>query len=153
MKTFKITKHLTIVCEAQNTRYGFRHLANLLRDGYEIGSAKCCYYNRTWEAFEYQSVIQALQRKAAGRLSTYEARKFTAVCKNGDRKPAREFNAVKLAAAFGAIISPDQKARNDFQKRILEAGLSGKGLEFPEDWDQLSEDEKSRRLNGAIAQL
>ena len=37
--------------------------------------------------------------------------------------------------------------------KMLKAGLGNKGLEMPEDWDSLSEDEKERRLNGAIGNL
>lgn len=152
MKTFKITKHLQAVCESQNTRYGFRHIANLLRDGYEIGSAKCCYYNRTWESFEYQSVLEQLQKRAIS-LTKYEAKKFETVCKNGDKRPDPIVNSIKMMTAIGTLLAPDQKARNDWNKRILAAGLGNKGLSFPDDWDQLSEDEKTRRLDGAIALL
>ena len=57
MKMFKMNKQFTIVCEWENTRYGFRHMATLLNHGREIETAKACYYNRTWECYEYQSVI------------------------------------------------------------------------------------------------
>lgn len=80
MNSFKITNHLTAVCESEKTRYGFRHVAHLLRDGYEIGDAKCCYYNRTWESFQFQSVLERLLEKTQPRLSDYENRKFKLVC-------------------------------------------------------------------------
>jgi len=41
----------------QNTRYGFRHIAVLHKNGFEKARAKTCYYNRTWERFEFESVI------------------------------------------------------------------------------------------------
>lgn len=47
-------------CCAQNTSYGFRHLCfyqNRL-------ISKACYYNRTWESFEYETVL----RKAINKL-------------------------------------------------------------------------------------
>ena len=36
------------------------------------------------------------------------------------------------------------------KKRMLKAGL-GEGLDFPEDWNTLSEDEKEIRLNKVVA--
>jgi len=50
-----------IICESQNTKYGFRHIATLFKNNFEIGFEKCCYYNRTWESFEFESVIYKLR--------------------------------------------------------------------------------------------
>lgn len=61
---FKVNDHIEIVCEWVNTRYGFRHDARLFINGREHGNkAKCCYYNRTWEKFEYETVIHLLLEK------------------------------------------------------------------------------------------
>ena len=57
MRIFKITKNIEVICESQNTRSGFRHLATLMIDGREHQKAKCTYLNRTWEAYEFQSVL------------------------------------------------------------------------------------------------
>jgi hypothetical protein len=48
------------VCRSEGTRSGFRHLASLFRDGSEIASTKICYINRTWEAYQFASVLQNL---------------------------------------------------------------------------------------------
>lgn len=56
-------------------------------------------------------------------------------------------------AAMGSIFCEDKKGANDWKKRMLKAGLDGRGLIMPEDWDQLTEDEKERRLDGAINAL
>ena len=51
-------------CTFEGTRYGFRHLCILiyydLNDDLIDGSAhdKCCYYNRTWESYEYRTVMR-----------------------------------------------------------------------------------------------
>jgi hypothetical protein len=37
--------------------------------------------------------------------------------------------------------------------RMLKAGLENQGLMIPDDWGLLSEDEKQRRLNGAITAI
>lgn len=50
-------------CTSERTRYGFRHLCVLiyydLNDDIIDGSAhdKCCYYNRTWESYQYRTVM------------------------------------------------------------------------------------------------
>jgi len=60
MRIFNLNKVYNIVCNSESTRYGFRHLATLHKSGYEVGKAKACYYNRTWEVFEFESVILEL---------------------------------------------------------------------------------------------
>jgi len=58
-----------------------------------------------------------------------------------------------MVAKMGAILAPDQKSKNDFQTRILKAGLENRGLIMPDNWDELSEDEKEKRLDGAIGAI
>ena len=60
MRTFKINSKFSIICTSEGTRYGFRHLATLTVNGYGRDKAKACYYNRTWERFEFESVISSL---------------------------------------------------------------------------------------------
>jgi hypothetical protein len=57
MRIFNLNNEYSIVCNWQNTRYGFRHLATLHKNGFEIAKAKTCYYNRTWERFEYETTL------------------------------------------------------------------------------------------------
>ena len=53
-----------------------------------------------------------------------------------------------MVAMFGELLCDNQKEKNDWKKRMLDAtGL----LDFPEDWDDLSEDEKQKRLDNVIA--
>lgn len=61
--------------------------------------------------------------------------------------------SVAMVAAFGAILCPDKKSKNDWQARMLEAGLGNRGLTMPADWDSLSEDEKERRLEKVLGVL
>ena len=63
MEKFKLNNEYQIICESQSTRYGFRHVAILLKNGYEVDKTKICYYNRTWESFEYECVIRKLINK------------------------------------------------------------------------------------------
>ena len=52
---------------------------------------------------------------------------------------------VGLASAmFGILSENDKEAKVKFQKRFYE---KVPGLHFPDDWDQLSTEEKEKRLN------
>jgi len=58
MRIFNLDKQYNIVCNWENTRYGFRHIAVLHKNGFEISRGKICYYNRTWERYEFESVLK-----------------------------------------------------------------------------------------------
>src|SRR3990167_1295649 len=60
---------------------------------------------------------------------------------------------VAMVMAMGNIFGKNQKEKNDWKARMLKAGLDGRGLIMPDEWDTLSEDQKETRLNGAIEQL
>lgn len=154
MQTFTINKHLEVICESINTRYGFKHLAILFRDGEEIGSAKCCYYNRTWERYQYENVLEKLAHK--NNLTKKENQLFKLKIKNQfrDEDPAiKNLKTIGMVAGLGELFGQTQKEKNDWKERMLRAGLEGKGLDMPADWDSLDEDTKEARLNGAINQL
>jgi len=73
MRIFNLNKNYNIVCNSESTRYGFRHLATLHKAGIQIARAKKCYYNRTWEKFQFESVIiDIIKSNFTGR----EAEKF-----------------------------------------------------------------------------
>ena len=56
--------------------------------------------------------------------------------------------SASMVAMFGELLCDNQKEKNDWKKRMLDAtGL----LDFPEDWDELSEEEKQKRLDNVIA--
>jgi len=60
MKSIQLNKDYLIVLDWKNRRSGFKHEATLLKNGYAMEFAKALYCNRTWECFEYQSVILSL---------------------------------------------------------------------------------------------
>ena len=60
MRIFNLNKVYNVVCNSESTRYGFRHIATLHKNGFEIARAKICYYNRTWESFEYESILKKI---------------------------------------------------------------------------------------------
>ena len=82
MRTFQISKNIEIVCRSEGTRYGFRHLATLLYNGYERGTSKICYYNRTWERYEFESVLEKVAEDHKKLLDEKEYKKVVKSIKN-----------------------------------------------------------------------
>jgi hypothetical protein len=56
-KIFELDKNFSVICAFKNTRSGFKHEADLLRNGASVYKTKICYLNRTWESFEYESIL------------------------------------------------------------------------------------------------
>ncbi len=81
MKIFKLSKTHSIVARHENTRSGFRHLATLMSNGREICDAKATYLNRTWEVYEFQSVLYEVIEKCNS-LTDAEKKRFTAQIKS-----------------------------------------------------------------------
>ena len=158
MKIFKINDSTEIVCESQKTRYGFRHLATLLINGIEQEKNKCCYYNRTWECYEFQSVLYSVVAKAfKNKILSEQDKKFCdEFIKEG--KQAREeinskFNTIGMIAGLGEVFCNSKKEKNEWKTRMLKAGLEKDGLSIPDDWDRLDENTKEARLNAVISEL
>jgi hypothetical protein len=79
--------------------------------------------------------------------------------KNGTKKEAKEekkdeskglFNSLAMVAKMGEMLCEDKKEKNDWKLKMFRAGLEGRGLSVPDDWETLSEDEKEIRLNKII---
>lgn len=51
-------KKVVFVNRSENTNYGFRHISEMFIDGINISQGTRQYYNRTWERYEYQSVMK-----------------------------------------------------------------------------------------------
>lgn len=68
MRLFQYGK-ITVHCKSESTRYGFRHIADLFINGCFANSKKACYYNRTWESYEFESVLVSVV-KTCSRLTT-----------------------------------------------------------------------------------
>ncbi len=147
MKIFKINKRIEIVCTSEKTRSGFRHLATLFVDGVETTKGKCTYQNRTWESYEFQSVLFEVINKSD--LSEKDER----FCKDYIEKYRENDSMMRTTigiARLGDLFCESKEDKNKWKKRMLNAGLKNSGLSFPEDWDELSEDEKETRLNKSM---
>ena len=152
MKLFQINKNIAIVCNWHNTRNGFKHTATLLYDGQERDEVKICYLNRTWERFEFESVLEKLVEET-GSLTDKEKKLASKYIKNYGHEPDPTLKNVAMVASLGEIFGKTKEEKNDWKTRMLKAGLGNRGLIMPDDWDELSEDEKEKRLNGALEQL
>lgn len=151
MRIFKITKEIEIVCNSISTSYGFKHLATLFRDGSEIQDGKCTYQNRTWERYEFQSVLNDVVRKAfKNKLISEEEKKACDEFIEGDQTDWSDFKAVSMVAKLGEVLCDNQKDKNDWKERMIKAGFENKGLIMPDDWNELDEDTKQKRLNGVL---
>ena len=51
-------KEIEFRCYTTDTRCGFCHTAHYVGWDYDITDTKVSYYNRTWERFEYESVLK-----------------------------------------------------------------------------------------------
>jgi len=88
----------------------------------------------------------------------YVAREYGLTIEKRDRKEepeetGGELKTIKMVMTMGNIFGKDQKEKNDWKARMLKAGLENKGLIMPNDWNQLPEPEKEKRLNKVIANL
>jgi lysyl-tRNA synthetase class II len=157
MKTFKVNQNYQIGCEYQKTRNGFKHVAKLFRTGLSgtttnISETKVCYLNRTWESFEYETVIEKLLQINSDLFSKQTITKFLKRQKGEYKKQFQDnCKTISAIAQIGNLLCNDQKEKNDWKKRMLLAGLPD--LNIPEDWDLLSENDKENRLNMVIAEL
>lgn len=148
MRKFKVTKRIEVVCESKSTRNGFKHEATLLLDGQSQDSVKINYLNRTWERFEFQSVMEKLSDKTS-HLSTDEKKVFTKFLEK-DQTDWSGFNTVSAVAKLGDVFCENKKDSNDWKARMIKAGLGHQGLTIPDDWDTLDEDTKEKRLDAVI---
>jgi hypothetical protein len=148
-KEFKIDDHISIVARYGDSRDGFNHFATLYIDGVEMGTTKAHYINRTWESYEYQSVMQDLVNKNKSLTPEQKAKAQEYLKK--DHTDWSGFKSTAMIAKLGDIMTSNKKESNDWKARMIKAGLGNKGLEMPEDWDKLDEETKEARLNSVIA--
>lgn len=158
MTTYKLNDDIIIVCEWKNTRNGFKHEATLIQNGREIATAKATYLNRTWESYEYQTVMKKLVDVLDAEKTLPLSLRYLLSQKvkhqfreENNEKVAREFGAIGAIAMMGDLLTTNKKESNDWKARMLKAGLTG--LQMPEDWDSLDEDTKATRLDGVINEL
>jgi len=150
---FKINERMKIIGKTQNTRNGFRHLVEFYRDDKLIESRSVSYLNRTWESYNYETAISNLLKKMVKNrdLTQDEAKQIKIRTKDiAHGNINREMGTLSAIASLGDVFGKTKKEKNDWKKRMLS---TQKGMSFPDNWDSLSEDEKEKRLDGAIKQM
>jgi hypothetical protein len=157
MKTYNFGEGYQVNCRSEKTRYGFRHLCELTQNYNVLAKTKACYYNRTWEAYEFQSVIhQAIQAVFDNRTRTQQKKGqeinplVKQYCDEIDARArgeeAKRFDPVKMAVAFGALLTDNPEERANWDKRMLS---TIPGIDFPDDFDSLPVEEQQKRLDKA----
>lgn len=150
-KVFPVKKGVQIDAHWEKTRSGFRHIAILKVGGYEHKRAKVTYLNRTWESFEFETVLRKLL-DSSEILTTKEKEKFMEDAKTGNLREIEErFGAISSIANLGNVMADTKEEKNKWKKRMLKAGVPE--LDFPEDWDSLNENEKEKMLDLIIKQM
>jgi hypothetical protein len=149
MKVFDLEGGHKVVCDWNKTRYGFRHTAKLVDiHGNEVAKTKACYYNRTWESYEYQSVLHEVIRK---HFDEATAKKYCDKVDGKGKDDALEpFRATSMIAKLGDLLCETTEDKNRWKKRMLKAGIPE--IDFPSDWEDIPEGEKERRLDAILKQ-
>jgi hypothetical protein len=155
-KEFDLGNGYRAECHWEKTRYGFRHIAVLRENGSRVCEAKACYYNRTWERYEYESVLEDLVRKFAkadrGAHADAVLAMKRAVEDDGFAKAecAAAFGPVRALMALGSLMGADEEQRVRLRVSALKALP---GIILPDDFDNLPIEERKRRLDAVEAEL
>lgn len=152
VRIFKIDKDKEIQAVSEKTRNGFRHRATLVVDGTAVDETKANYLNRTWESYEYESVVNSLINKSSYISPTEKEKLKNKFQEASHKKVEEQFKTVGQIAQLGELFGQSLEEKNKFKLRMLKAGL-GEGFQVPDDWDKLSEEEKAKRLDKAIKLL
>lgn len=158
---FQVNEKLCMAAEVYETRYSWGHKAHLYRvrrperSDELIESVKVTYYNRTWERYQFESALEQLVDKALKNkeITKEEHQTLRDYIKNYEEREQKPFKSVAFVASLGDIFADNKKDANDWKIRMIKAGLPEGAIEMPEDWNELSEEEKEIRLNGALKAL
>ena len=78
--------------------------------------------------------------------SRLKREEFNQLVKQHKPEPNFMKSVSMVSAVFGLMCQNDIKTKNKYQKKFFD---KVEGINFPNDWNTLSEEEKSRRLEGA----
>lgn len=141
-KVFELDGTYSITCWVYETRYSWGHYAEIAKNGSVFNETKYTYYNRTWESYQYQSIIHGLINKA--RLPDTYNKIADAI---GEGNTSKELAHLRLVAVTAGILgTPDTQL-----KTLITA--TGGAITKPDDWDTLTDTEKKERLDKAIEVL
>lgn len=92
-------------------------------------------------------------KKLVNRIRKYAKHYAQELVEGKLEAPDPLFSSIAAICKLGEVLCSGQKETNDWKTRMIKAGLGNRGLEIPDDWDTLSEDEKETRLNNVIKEL
>jgi hypothetical protein len=143
---YKITTDWAVIVRFHNTDI-------VKKEGGKI-ILKCTYYNRTWESFKYESLLQKLLANAKKNkaINEEEEQDFKKMIENGGEKEKNEFGFLKMFSALNKIENNDLKKRNECDIKMLKATM-GEGLDIPANWDDLEEETKRERLDKIMSAI
>jgi hypothetical protein len=151
MAMFKISNNIRIVCESKGTRSGFNHFATVYVNDSEKATAKVHYINRTWEAYEFDTVIERVAQDPRLTPAQQDTIKDWVKHRDGhDDEGMKRLGSIGALAMMGEVLGSDLKQKNRLRATALK---SVQGIDLPDDWESLSEVEKKRRLDGALGVL
>ena len=109
-------EEVTFVCYTTYTHAGFCHTASLMGWRYNITDSKQTYYNRTWERFDYETVL----KRAIGKLPSDIQSEVYAQIIDGkaaeDKKKAEEqFEAFKSLHESLSDENKERLAKSDIE--------------------------------------
>lgn len=102
-------EEINFVCYTTYTRVGFCHTASLMGWKYNTTDSKQTYYNRTWERFDYETVL----KRAIGKLPADLQKEVYAQIIEG-KAAEEEEKAEEMVKSFEALhsaLSPENKER------------------------------------------
>ena len=108
-----------LVNEYWETSRAWGHKTTIIRNGYDYGSRKVRYYNRTWEAYTYQtcmsSAVLGLQKEEIDKyIKRYKEENGIDKFKNGERlKVIREFKETELGKELNVLKEAIRERRFD----------------------------------------
>lgn len=148
MKHYQVSKDIVIECWTMKTRSGTREHALIKQDDVEVAHGSYFWSNRPWQRFTYSEAINNALARADCFEDPEKAKIMSVVNGEAEADLKQNFGVVSAIAMMGEVLCSDKKEKNEWKARMLKAGLPG--LDIPEDWDTLSEDEKESRLNKVI---
>lgn len=147
-KTVQLSEKYSVRLSYVKTNYGFKHEAVAMEDWRVLGKTKAIYYNRTWECYEYQTVIcQAIKAFIPSPEKEVLHEHFSTITRLPGEGKSFLDSVCAMAKAFEVIAGDDKETTAKFQKKFLE---KVPGIDFPEGFDELPLEERERRLKGAI---
>lgn len=108
-------KEIEFRCYTTDTRSGFCHTAHYVGWDYDLTDTKVSYYNRTWERFEYESVL----KRAIEKLPTdVRQQVYDQII---DHKAAEEEQ--KAEAQFEAFKALHEGLSEENKERLANSGI------------------------------